>query len=100
VRDNPPVVHPTSTPRVSVVVVTYMRAAQIGRCLESLVAQTFKDFEVLVCDDGSTDETATVVERYKGVLNLSYHWEQNSGGPARTAVPVSRLPSGSPHCTT
>jgi glycosyltransferase involved in cell wall biosynthesis len=69
--------------RVSVVVPTYNRADDVARCLESLQAQTFKDFEVLVCDDGSKDHTAQVVERYRGRLDVSYHWAENFGGPAR-----------------
>jgi glycosyltransferase involved in cell wall biosynthesis len=70
-------------PRVTVVVVTYMRADLIGRCLDSLAAQTFKDFDVLVCDDGSTDNTAEVVEQFKGKLQVEYCWRENFGGPAR-----------------
>lgn len=71
------------TPRVTVVVVTYMRADLMGRCLESLAAQTFKDFDVLVCDDGSTDNTAEVVERFGAALDIQYCWKENFGGPAR-----------------
>jgi glycosyltransferase involved in cell wall biosynthesis len=87
-------VHSTLTPRVSVIIATYMRVALIGRCLDSLIAQTFKDFEVLVCDDGSTDGTAAAVERYKGALNLSYQWEKNFGGPARPRNSGLRLARG------
>lgn len=70
-------------PRVSVVIPTYNRAPDVSRCLDSLVAQTFRSFEVLVCDDGSTDGTDAVVERYKDRLDVSYHWAENFGGPAR-----------------
>jgi glycosyltransferase involved in cell wall biosynthesis len=70
-------------PRVSVIIPTYNRARDVGRCLDSLVQQTFKDFEVLVCDDGSVDATAAVVEPYKSRLALTYHWAENFGGPAR-----------------
>ena len=69
--------------KVSVIIPTYNRARDLERCLDSLVAQTFKDFEVLVCDDGSTDDTSGVAQRYQGALNLSYHLEDNFGGPAR-----------------
>ncbi len=82
------------TPRVSVVVSTYMRASLIDRCLASLKAQTFKDFEVLICDDGSTDETETLVERNKDPLDLTYHWAENFGGPARPRNAGLRLARG------
>jgi len=85
---------PKGAPRVSVIISTYMRASLIARCFESLIAQTFKDFEVLLCDDGSTDDTAAVVRRYKGALNLTYHWEENFGGPARPRNAGLRLARG------
>jgi glycosyltransferase involved in cell wall biosynthesis len=74
---------PVRTPRVSVVIPTHNRARDLARCLDALVAQTFKDFEVLVCDDGSTDDSAAVVARYQDVLDVTYHWAENFGGPAR-----------------
>lgn len=76
-------VQPARTPRVSVIVPTYNRAAEIGRCLESLVKQTIADFEVIVCDDGSTDGTADVVTTFRDRLDLTFHWSENFGGPAR-----------------
>ena len=69
-------------PLVSVIIPTFNRGDSIGRCLESLVAQTFRDFEVLVCDDGSTDETGTVVASFAKRLTLRYEWSANSGGAA------------------
>jgi glycosyltransferase involved in cell wall biosynthesis len=79
---------------VSVVIPTYNRATDLKRCLDSVVAQTFRDFEVLVCDDGSTDGTAEVVSLYKGSLNLTYHWNDNFGGPARPRNIGLRLARG------
>lgn len=67
----------------SVIVPTFNRAELLKRCLESLVAQTFASFEVIVCDDGSKDNTAEVVDSYKNKLNLKYLVESNWGGPAR-----------------
>ena len=93
-KERIPEPHLAGAPRVSVVVPTYNRAADLRRCLDSLVGQTFKDFEVLVCDDGSTDSTADVVASYKDALNLTYHWAENFGGPARPRNTGLRLARG------
>lgn len=76
------------------IISTYMRAPLVARCLESLMAQTFQDFEVLLCDDGSTDDTAAVAGRYKDALDLTYHWDENFGGPARPRNAGLRLARG------
>lgn len=49
---------------VSICIPTYNRAAFIGATLESLLHQTFPDIEILLCDDGSTDDTWSVVEGF------------------------------------
>lgn len=69
--------------KFSVIIPTYNRADLLDRCLQSLTEQTFKDFEVLVCDDGSTDNSAQVTQKYAEQLNVQYLWEANWGGPAR-----------------
>ena len=74
-----------SRPLFSVVIPTYNRAEKLLRALKSLNQQTFPDFEVLVCDDGSTDETRTVVDEFRSqirFLDLRYFFESNWGGPA------------------
>jgi glycosyltransferase involved in cell wall biosynthesis len=72
-----------NNPMFSVVIPTYNRAELLKRTLRSLVAQTYKNFEVIVCDDGSTDHTNEVVESFRKDLNIKYIWEENWGGPAR-----------------
>ncbi|MBI2424589.1 MAG: glycosyltransferase [Candidatus Hydrogenedentes bacterium] len=49
----------------SVVMPTYNRAASIGAALESVLAQSYGHWELLIVDDGSTDETAEIVARYQ-----------------------------------
>lgn len=70
-------------PRVSVIIPTYNRAEELRRCLGSLTKQTYKGFEVLVCDDGSTDHTSSVVDEFSKHLNIAYNHDINFGGPAR-----------------
>jgi glycosyltransferase involved in cell wall biosynthesis len=54
----------TSRPTVSILTPTYDHAAYIGPCIESVLAQTFPDWEQIIVDDGSNDETRNVVHRY------------------------------------
>lgn len=59
----------------------YNRAHTIAESIESILAQTFTDFEVIVVDDGSTDETISILGRYPKVRLLA---QENSGpGAAR-----------------
>lgn len=62
----------------------YNAEKYIGACLESLLAQSFQDFEVIVVDDCSTDKSCAVVENYipkfGGRLKL-FRMQKNSGGP-------------------
>lgn len=51
-------------PTVSVILPAYNVAAYIEESIASILAQTFNDFEIVVVDDGSTDDTAAIVERY------------------------------------
>jgi GT2 family glycosyltransferase len=53
------------TPRVSVLMTTYNGAATIGASIDSILAQSFRDFELLVVDDGSTDDTPAILDRIR-----------------------------------
>ena len=55
---------PMTTPKVSVCVPTYNGAAFLGETLASLSAQTFGDFEILIVDDGSSDDTVDIAEGF------------------------------------
>ena len=67
-------------PRVSVLMPTYAHAHFIERALQSLLAQTLDDWELVIVDDGSPDETRTVVEPYLDDTRISYvTFEHNRG---------------------
>ena len=51
-------------PMFSVIIPTYNRADLIRAALDSVFAQEFKDYEVIVVDDGSTDSTREILESY------------------------------------
>ena len=56
-------------PAVSIIIPMYNAEKYIGACLDSILAQTFTDFEVIVVDDCSTDNSRTVVQSYLPKFN-------------------------------
>ena len=71
-----------SEPTVSVVIVTYNKADTLAAAIDSVLRQSYRDVEVLVIDDGSTDHTAACVERYGD--RVRYFPKANGGtGSAR-----------------
>ncbi len=76
-----------SAPLVSVIVPTYNRVEDVYGAIESVLAQTLADFELIVIDDGSTDETPQRVPRDFGSdPRVQYHYTENGG----TAVARNR----------
>lgn len=67
----------------SVIIPTYNTGKIICDTLDSLVTQTYKNFEVIVSDDGSSDNTLEYVRQYSDKLNLKILSNPNWGGPAR-----------------
>src|SRR5205823_1755024 len=57
---------PVVLPRVSVVIPAYNAQATLARTLESLRAQSYRNWEAIVVDDGSSDDTAGIAEDYAG----------------------------------
>lgn len=72
-------------PRISIIVPVFNREELIGRTLASVLAQTFRDYEVIIIDDGSTDRTRDVVAGFaQQDARIRYLYQSNSGpGAAR-----------------
>ena len=67
-------------PNISVCIPTYNREFLLKETLDSVFAQTYKDFEVVIVDDGSTDGTKKMLEKYG--YNVHYYWQENAGDAA------------------
>ncbi|MGE8943338.1 glycosyltransferase [Leptospira interrogans] len=82
-----------STPLVSIVIATRNRSQYLRSCLKSCLAQTFEDFEIVVIDDGSTDDTEGVV-RELSHSKIQYHRLDKPGGVAKARNVGTRLATG------
>jgi hypothetical protein len=66
-------------PLVSVLMSNYNYARYIGQAIESVLAQTYQLFELIICDDGSTDESCSVVRRYLKDSRIQLLTKPNGG---------------------
>jgi len=79
-------------PKVSVIIPTYNRAHLVARAIQSVLNQTYQDFEIIVVDDASTDNTEEVVRSFNcGKVRYIRH-ERNRGGAAarNTGIKAAR----------
>lgn len=65
--------------KYSVVVPVFNRPGEILELLESLAVQTFRNFEVVIVEDGSTETSEVVVKQFAGRLDIRYFFKANSG---------------------
>ena len=63
----------------SIIVPFYNRPDEVDELLESLTRQTFKQFEVIIVEDGSKNDCRSVVEKYSSTLDIHYYYKDNSG---------------------
>ncbi|MDA2921966.1 glycosyltransferase family 2 protein [Patescibacteria group bacterium AH-259-L07] len=71
-------------PLVSIIIPTYNQGDLLPRALRSVLKQTFQDFEIIIVDDGSVDNTKKIVEEFqKKDGRIKYFWQKNSGGAAK-----------------
>ncbi len=70
----------SSNPLISVIIPTFNRADKLKQAIDSVFAQTFTNFELIVIDDGSTDSTRDFIEKYQD--RLRYFYQENQGPAA------------------
>lgn len=70
-----------AAPRFTIFIPTYNRATLLPRAFASIEAQTLRDFEVVIVDDGSTDGTESLVAAWKARVDfpVTYFWQANQG---------------------
>lgn len=64
---------------LSVIIPVYNLETVIGKCIESILGQSFTNFEVLIIDDGSTDKTKDICEKYTKDNRVIYYNKPNGG---------------------
>ena len=69
-------------PKASVIIPSYNCGAFLARAVDSVLGQTMQDFQLLVVDDGSTDDTPEVLERYAADRRFRYLRQHNQGPSA------------------
>jgi glycosyltransferase involved in cell wall biosynthesis len=73
----------THIPRVSIGLPVYNGEKYLAEAIESLLAQTYADFELIITDNASTDRTAEICQRYAAAdSRIRYYWEQKNRGIA------------------
>ena len=71
-----------STPFFSIIIPTYNRVNALSRSIDSVLSQTYKDFELIIVDNGSTDGTHQwLLDNYHDD-RITYHYKKGSGSPA------------------
>ena len=78
--------------RYSLIVPLYNRQDTIGACLDSLINQTYKDFEIIVVNDGSTDNSGAIADEYaKNYDNIKVVHKQNGGASSARNVGIENV---------
>lgn len=77
-------------PQFSIIIPLFNAEAYITQCLESIRNQTYKEFEVWIIDDGSTDHSASVVQDFLSDERFHYYYQENRGVSAARNQGISK----------
>ena len=73
---------------ISIIIPTFNRAKFLRKAIESVLSQTYQEFELIVVDDGSTDNTYEIVSEFKN--NITYIKQKNRGAAAARNAGIKR----------
>jgi|KBSSwiStaDraftv2_1062776.scaffolds.fasta_scaffold00719_24 glycosyltransferase involved in cell wall biosynthesis len=77
------------TPKVSIIVPVYNGSKYIRAAIDSALSQTYRNFELIVIDDGSVDDTRQIVESYGD--RLQYFWKPNGGVASALNLGIEKM---------
>ena len=81
-------------PEISVIVPVYNVAPYLAACMDSLLAQTFRDFEIVLIEDGSTDDSREIAEAYEAkdarVRLVEHRWNHGVAAAHNLGLEVMR----------
>ncbi|MDN4495103.1 glycosyltransferase family 2 protein [Ureibacillus aquaedulcis] len=77
-------------PFVSVIIPTYNRANQVLEAIQSVLNQTYQDFEILVIDDNSSDNTSQIINDLKDPRIYYYKLSKNQGAPTARNIGIKK----------
>ena len=77
-------------PKVSVIIPTYNRSEKVVKAVKSVLTQTYTDYEVLVIDDGSTDNTKVVLAPYYGKIRYIFQANQGVSSARNRGIQMAR----------
>ena len=83
-----------SNPTVSVIIPVYNAQEGIKQCLDSLLNQSFTDFEIILLNDGSTDNSLEVIKKYAAVNDFIRVIDKENEGVAKTRNKGIQLANG------
>ncbi|MBI1746651.1 MAG: glycosyltransferase [Acidobacteria bacterium] len=90
-----------SSPLISVIISAHNTEASIGKSLDSLLNQPYRNLEIIVVDQGSTDDTAVVLERYHDRMRYLYQPDDFLGGSGQAVNATLPMARGEyVHCLT
>jgi len=83
--------------KVSIIIPVYNSEKYLRHCLDSITNQSFKDFEVIAINDGSTDSSLNILNEYKNILNIKILSQKNMGVAKAREIGIKN--STSPYIT-